>query len=48
MPRRLPLASVVFLFALLAGLGRAAAFVDSAGRYVVVPDRVGRVMPATR
>jgi len=48
MPRRLPLASVVFLFALLAGLGRAAAFVDSAGRYVVVPDRVGRVMPANQ
>jgi len=48
MPRRLPVASVVFLFALLAGLGRAAGFVDSAERYVVVPNRVGRVIAANQ
>jgi len=39
---------VVFLFALLAGLGRAAGFVDSAERYVVVPNRVGRVIAANQ
>ncbi|HEX3412126.1 MAG TPA: ABC transporter substrate-binding protein [Stellaceae bacterium] len=37
--------TVLFLV-LLAGSGRAAGFVDAAERYVVVPDRVGRVMTA--
>src|SRR5882672_4690204 len=47
MPLRLPAAWLALLFLLLfAGPGRAAGFVDSAERYVVVPDRVGRVMPA--
>ncbi|HEX4617692.1 MAG TPA: ABC transporter substrate-binding protein [Stellaceae bacterium] len=36
----------VLLLVLLAGSGRAAAFVDAAERYVVVPDRIGRVMTA--
>jgi iron complex transport system substrate-binding protein len=48
MPLRLPVTSIVFFFALLAGLGQALAFVDSAERYVVLPDRVGRVMPANQ
>jgi iron complex transport system substrate-binding protein len=34
------------LLALLAGSGRAAGFVDAAERYVVLPDRIGRVMTA--
>src|ERR1700719_5115387 len=47
MPRRLPIAWMTFLLlVLLAGSGRAAGFVDSAERYVVVPDRIGRVMTA--
>jgi iron complex transport system substrate-binding protein len=37
--------TVLFLV-LLAGSGRAAGFVDAAERYVVVPDRIGRVMTA--
>jgi iron complex transport system substrate-binding protein len=50
MPLRLPIGwmSVLFLV-LLAGTGRAAGFVgfvDAAERYVVVPDRIGRVMTA--
>jgi iron complex transport system substrate-binding protein len=36
----------VLFVVLLAGTGRAAGFVDAAERYVVVPDRVGRVMTA--
>jgi iron complex transport system substrate-binding protein len=48
MPLRLPAASVILLFALLAGLGQAAAFVDSAERYVPLPDRLGRVMAANQ
>ncbi len=36
----------VLLLVLVAGSGRAAGFVDSAERYVVLPDRVGRVMTA--
>src|SRR5262249_19882763 len=40
-------ARIAFLFAaLFAASGRAAGFVDSAERYVVVPDRVARVMAA--
>src|SRR5215469_545087 len=40
-------AQIVFLsVALFAVPGRGADFVDSAERYVVVPDRVGRVMAA--
>jgi iron complex transport system substrate-binding protein len=47
MPLRSPIAwMTVLLLALLAGSGRAAAFVDAAERYVVLPDRVGRVMTA--
>src|SRR6201987_5477126 len=47
MPFRLPYARIAFLFlALLAVPGQAADFVDSAERYVVFPDRVGRVMAA--
>ena len=47
MPRRLPIAwMTVLLLVLLAGSGRAAGFVDAAERYVVVPDRIGRVMTA--
>jgi iron complex transport system substrate-binding protein len=34
--------------ALSAASGHAAGFVDSAERYVVLPDRLGRVMPASR
>jgi iron complex transport system substrate-binding protein len=38
---------MTFLFlALLTGSGRAAVFVDAAERYVVVPDRIGRIMTA--
>jgi iron complex transport system substrate-binding protein len=48
MPLRSPFASLVFCLALWAGIGQAAAFVDSAERYVVVPDRVGRVMAANQ
>jgi iron complex transport system substrate-binding protein len=44
---RSPIARMTVLFlALVAGSGRAAGFVDSAERYVVLPDRVGRVMTA--
>jgi len=47
MPLRSPIAwMTVFLLMLLAGPVRAAGFVDAAERYVVVPDRVGRVMTA--
>jgi iron complex transport system substrate-binding protein len=47
MSLRLPAApsALVFLL-LLAAHGRAADFVDSTERYVVMPDRIGRVMPA--
>jgi iron complex transport system substrate-binding protein len=49
MPPRTPIAWItVLLLMLLAVPGRAAGFVDSAERYVVVPDRVGRVMTANR
>jgi len=42
-------ARIAFLLvALFAVPGRAAGFVDSAERYVVVPDRVGRVMAANQ
>ena len=47
MPVPLPIARVaLLLFALLAAPGQAAAFVDSAERYVALPERVGRVMAA--
>lgn len=47
MPLRSPIAWMAALFlVLLAGTGRAAGFVDAAERYVVVPDRIGRVMTA--
>jgi iron complex transport system substrate-binding protein len=47
MPFRLPYARIAFLFlALFAVPGQAADFVDSAERYVVIPDRIGRVMAA--
>src|SRR5207245_11217967 len=47
MPLRSPTAWLtVLLLVLLAGPVRAAGFVDAAERYVVVPDRVGRVMTA--
>jgi iron complex transport system substrate-binding protein len=48
MPLRSPVGPIgwmtVLFLVLLAGPGRAAGFVDAAERYVVVPDRVGRVM----
>jgi iron complex transport system substrate-binding protein len=47
MSPRLPGARIAFLLlALFAVPGRAADFVDSAERYVVIPDRIGRVMAA--
>ncbi len=47
MPLRSPIGWITVLFlSLLAASGRAAGFVDAAERYVVVPDRVGRVMTA--
>jgi iron complex transport system substrate-binding protein len=47
MSPRLPGARIAFLFlALFAVPGRAADFVDSAERYVAIPDRIGRVMAA--
>jgi iron complex transport system substrate-binding protein len=49
MPLRPPAVWLALLFfALSAASSRAAEFVDSAERYVVVPDRVARVMPASR
>src|SRR5437764_6442271 len=47
MPLRPPLAWLtILLLVLLAAPADAAGFVDAAERYVVVPDRVGRVMTA--
>src|SRR5215470_9270947 len=47
MPFRFDAGRIAFLYlALFAVPGRAADFVDSAERYVVIPDRVGRVMAA--
>src|SRR5271165_758372 len=39
-------ASLLLLFLVWAGPGRTADFVDSAERYVRIPDRISRVMPA--
>src|SRR5215470_8088687 len=47
MPFRFDAGRIAFLYlALFAVPGRAADFVDSAERYVVIPDRVGRIMAA--
>ncbi|MGC2412539.1 MAG: hypothetical protein WA459_07580, partial [Stellaceae bacterium] len=52
MPLRSPAALVASLVLLTAAVlistasARAAAFVDSAGRRVMLPDRIGRIMPA--
>ena len=47
MPLRSPIGWITFLFlVLLTGHGRAAGFVDAAERYVMLPDRIGRVMTA--
>ncbi|HEY3911938.1 MAG TPA: ABC transporter substrate-binding protein [Stellaceae bacterium] len=48
MPLRSPAARIaaLFLLVLLAAPVRAAVFVDSAGRRVVVPDHIERIMPA--
>ncbi len=52
MPSRSPAALVASLVLLTAAVlistapARAAAFVDSAGRRVMLPDRIGRIMPA--
>jgi iron complex transport system substrate-binding protein len=47
MPLRLPAAwAALLLLLVFPWPGRAAGFVDWAERYVVVPDRIGRVMPA--
>src|SRR5260370_21856410 len=47
MPLRSPIAWMMVLYlALLAWPGRAAGVVDAAERYVVLPDRIGRVMTA--
>ena len=44
---RSPAVWIVFLFVTVFAMpGRAADFVDSAERYVVLPDRIGRVMAA--
>jgi iron complex transport system substrate-binding protein len=49
MPLRSPAAQIVALcLALFAVPSRAADFVDSAERYVVIPDRLGRVMAANQ
>jgi iron complex transport system substrate-binding protein len=48
MPLCFPAAALAVFLALLAGPGQSAAFVDSAERYVVVPDRIGRVMAANQ
>src|SRR5260370_32094319 len=49
MPLRSRAAWVTILLLLLfAGPVRAAGFVDSAERYVVLPDRVGRIMAANQ
>jgi len=40
--------SVLSFFVILATSSRAAGFVDSAERYVVLPDRIGRVMAANQ
>src|SRR5215469_774242 len=49
MPLRSPAAWMTVLPLLFIGhLGQAAGFVDAAERYVVVPDRAGRVMTANR
>lgn len=49
MPLRLRVAWVtILLLVLFAGADRAAGFVDSAERYVVLPDRIGRVMAANQ
>jgi iron complex transport system substrate-binding protein len=49
MPRRCRAAWLtILLLPLFAEPGRAASFVDSAERYVVLPDRVGRVMAANQ
>lgn len=39
---------VLILSLLTASGGRAAPFIDSAGRHVMLPDRIGRVMPANQ
>src|SRR6266478_3298543 len=47
MSLRLPAAPTTLVFLLLLAVhGRAADFVDSTERYVALPDRIGRVMPA--
>src|ERR1700756_2140989 len=47
MSQRSPTAWLTVLLLMLApGPGRAAGFVDAVERYVVVPDRIGRVMTA--
>ena len=47
MSLRLPFPPIAFAFlTLVAAQSRAADFVDSAERYVVIPDRIGRVMAA--
>src|SRR6266699_822563 len=47
MSHRLPAAPIALVLLLLLAMhGRAADFVDSTERYVVVPDRIGRVMAA--
>src|SRR5215471_8487785 len=49
MPFRFDAGRIALLYlALFAAPGRAADFVDSAERYVVLPDRVGRVMAANQ
>jgi iron complex transport system substrate-binding protein len=49
MPLRPPAAWLALLFFALSAISsHAAGFVDSAERFVVVPDRVARVMPANR
>jgi iron complex transport system substrate-binding protein len=49
MPLRSFAAWIALILAVLFAVpGRAAGFVDSAERYVVVPDRVARVLPANR
>ena len=44
MPLRSSVSIIFVLLLLVAGPARAVSFVDAAERYVVVPDRAGRVM----
>lgn len=48
LPRSSAALVVALVLVLIAGPGRAAGFVDAAERYVVLPDRIGRIMGANQ